>query len=247
MWQHHRIACITYHKHPADKWQQEEFSPHVIHLSNGETPTQLLAQRGSWIGTGPDALWVKEVRKLTASGHQVSLIGTAYAIEPGTMAAGLFSRWCQENYFRYAMQHFAIDLLGEYKTGPLHDTTRVINPAWRELERTRNALENKLRTRRARFAANDHHPPAADAKNHVRREQQQAVLLEEILAREAELADIKERKKQTPHHINWAELPEEERFNQPLLGRKRLMDAVRMIAYRAETALCGLRDPDPGK
>ena len=86
----------------------------------------------------------------------------------------------------------------------------------------------------------ENHPPADDAKNHARWEQQQAELLEEILAREAELADIKERKKQTPHHINWAELPEEERFNQPLLGRKRLMDAVRMIAYRAETALCGL-------
>lgn len=139
------------------------------------------------------------------------------------------------------MQHFAIDLLGEYKTGPLHDTTRVINLAWRELERTRNSLENKLRYRRARFAEHSLHPlPVDDAKKHARRERQQAELLEEILAREAELAEIKERKKQTPHYINWADLPEAERFEQPMLGRKRLMDAVSMIAYRAETALCGL-------
>jgi hypothetical protein len=241
MWKNHRIACITYHKHPADPWALEEFAPHEVHLSNGETPTLLLAQRGSWVGTKTAALWVKEVRKLTASGHQVSLIGTAYTMEPGQMAGGLFSRWCQENYFRYAMQHFAIDLLGEYKTEPLHDTARVINPAWRELERTRNSLENKLRYRRARFAAQEHHPiPAEDEKKHARRERQQAELHEEILAREAELAAIKERKKQTPHYITWADLPEAERFHQPVLGRKRLMDAVRMIAYRAETALCGL-------
>jgi transposase len=241
MWQNHRIACITYHKHPDGQWPQEEFAPHDVHLSNGEIPTLLLAQRGSWVGTGTDALWLKEVRKLTSSGHQVSLIGTAYRMEPDQMAGGLFSRWCQENYFRYAMQHFAIDLLGEYKTEPLHDTTRVINPAWRELERTRNALESKLRYRRARFAEYSLHPlPVDDAKKHARRERQQAELLEEILAREAELAEIKEHKKQTPHYINWADLSEAERFEQPMLGRKRLMDAVRMIAYRAETALCGL-------
>jgi hypothetical protein len=55
---------------------------------------------------------------------------------------------------------------------------------------------------------------------------------------EAELSAIKERKKQTSHHITWEELPEQDRFRKPMLGRKRLVDAVRMIAYRAETAMC---------
>ena len=36
------------------------------------------------------------------------------------------------------MQHFEIDLLGEYKTSPLHDAGQVINPAWREFERQRS-------------------------------------------------------------------------------------------------------------
>ena len=93
--------------------------------------TMRLAERGSLVGSGADAIWMKEVRKLTAGGHQVSLVGTAYQLEPAELAAALFSRWCQENYFRYMMQHFAIDLLGEYETTPLHDTERVINPAWR--------------------------------------------------------------------------------------------------------------------
>ena len=30
------------------------------------------------VGSRSDGLWVREVRKLTASGHQVSLISTAY-------------------------------------------------------------------------------------------------------------------------------------------------------------------------
>jgi hypothetical protein len=251
MWDRHRIACITYHKHPQGTWAAEEFSDQQLNLSNGESVTLRLAERGSWVGSGKDALWLKEVRKLTESGRQVSLVGTAYGLAAGPMATGLFSRWCQENYFRYATQHFAIDLLGEYKTGPLHDTARVINPVWRELERQRATLESKLRHRRARFAAASIDPPAAQddntsaqperkARSQARRELQQAELLEEIQSMEVELAKVKADKKQTPHHIQWAGLPEADRFEQPLLGRKRLKDAVGMIAYRAETALCGL-------
>ena len=51
---------------------------------------------------------------------------------------------------------------------------------------------------------------------------------------------MKEKLKQTPHHIEWKDLPEAEKFNRLLPGRKRLLDAVRMIAYRAETAMVPL-------
>jgi hypothetical protein len=184
---------------------------------------------------------MKEVRKLTENAHQVSLIGTAYQLEPGELAAALFSRWCQENFFRYSMQHFDIDALGEYETTPLHATEKVINPAWRHLERQRNALENKLRYRRARYAELTLHAiDAAEEKKYRQAERRKAELLEEITAMEARLDDLKARKKNTLHHIAWAELSEADRFEKPMLGRKRLLDAVRMIAYRAETALCSL-------
>ena len=241
MWEEHRIACITYHKHPGSPWEEAQFIEREITLSSGEQVTMRLAERGSLVGGGADAIWMKEVRKLTQSGHQVSLIGTAYQLEPDELAAALFSRWCQENFFRYSMQHFDIDLLGEYKTTPLHDTEKVINPAWRELERQRNALENKLRYRRARYAELSLHViDGSEEKKYRQRERQKAELLEEIMSMEAQLAEVKARKKQTPHHIAWEQLDEADRFEKPILGRKRLLDAVRMIAYRAETALCSL-------
>lgn len=241
MWNEHRIACITYHKHPTSPWEEAEFGGREFPLSSGEKVTMPLAERGSLVGSGADAIWMKEVRKLTAGGHQVSLVGTAYKMEPDEQAAALFSRWCQENYFRYAMQHFEIDLLGAYKTSPLHDTERVINPAWRQLERQRNALENKLRYRRARFAELSLRTiDNTEDKKYRQRERQIAELLEEITAMEAQLDDVKAWKKKTQHHITWAELDEADRFEKPLLGRKRLLDAVHMIAYRAETALCSL-------
>jgi hypothetical protein len=47
MWETHRIACITYHKHPHGTWAAEEFSDHQRNLPNGESVTLRLAERGS--------------------------------------------------------------------------------------------------------------------------------------------------------------------------------------------------------
>jgi len=51
---------------------------------------------------------------------------------------------------------------------------------------------------------------------------------------------LKAQLKQTPKHITWSELEDKDKFHRLLPGRKRLMDTVRMIAYRAETAMAGL-------
>ena len=45
-------------------------------------------------------------------------------------AAQLFSRWSQENFLRYMMQHYAIDLLNEYRTEEIPETKRpVVTPS----------------------------------------------------------------------------------------------------------------------
>ena len=243
LWQQHRIACITYHKHPATNWPESEFAQQTFAMPNGEQVTMKLAERGSWIGGGKEALWVKEARKLTDQGHQVSVISTAYGLEAFELGGRMFTRWCQENFFRYMMQHFAIDLLSDYKKEPLHDTATVVNPLWRQWERKRNSLENKLRYRQARFTQWSLHTiPASKPKRYRKHEEKKARLLEEIQQLEAELVQVKATRQQTPKHIPWKDLPEQDRFDQPCLGRKRLMDAVRMIAYRAETAMCSLLD-----
>jgi len=41
------------------------------------------------------------VRKLTDSGHQTSLISTAFDLPHTQLAGRMFSRWCQENFFNY--------------------------------------------------------------------------------------------------------------------------------------------------
>ena len=159
MWTKHRIACITYHKHPKEPWPEARFVETQVTLPNGEQASLKLAEMGSWIGDRKNGLWVREVRKLTTSGHQVSLISSAYGQVAMTDAAALFSRWSQENFFRYMMEHYAIDLLSEHRTEEIPGTNRpVVNPSWRALDSRFRSLKGKLQQRQAHFAAHVLHP-----------------------------------------------------------------------------------------
>lgn len=239
MWQAHRIACITYHKYPKDDWPSAEFSEVSTTMPQGGVVRMNLAERGSRVG-GRDGLWVREVRKLTSSGHQTSLISTAYGRDALQDAVALFSRWCQENFFRYMMEHFAIDALSEYETEEIPATNRpVVNPAWRPLDRQCRSVKGKLTQRQARFAALTL-KSEADESAAAKWQQQKADLREQIEQLEHELDSLKEQLKSTPHHLQWEAYPDDAKFERLAPSRKRLTDTVKLVAYRSETAMSGL-------
>jgi hypothetical protein len=184
---------------------------------------------------------MREVRKLTQSGHQVSLISTAFDLPHTQISAYLFTRWCQENFLRYMKQHFALELLTEYSTEPLPDSLRVVNPKWRDLNKQRHSLQGKLNRRNSLFAAWTLHPQLESHRRRFRTwTQRKAELLEEIQHYETELAQLKHQLADTPHYLRWDQLPEEQRFQRLAPSRRHLIDTVRMIAYRAESAMVPL-------
>jgi hypothetical protein len=240
MWRAHRIACITYHKYPKDDWPTAEFAEIETTLPGGELVTLKLAERGTWIGDRKSGLWVREIRKLATNGHQVSLISTAFGQSALQDAVRLFSRWCQENFFRYMMEHFAIDLLNEYGTEEIPETNRpVVNPKWRALDQRRRSVKSKLTQRQARFAALTLHPESDECEQ-ANWEKRKAELVEEIEQFETEMTEINDQLKSTPHHLAWDKLPEADKFQRLAPSRKQLVDTVKMIAYRAETALASI-------
>jgi hypothetical protein len=240
MWTQHRIACITYHKFPKEAWPEACFAETPFTLPQGEQASMKLAERGSWIGDRKHGLWVREVRKLTTSGHQVSLISSAYGQVAVADVAALFSRWSQENFFRYMREHFALDLLSEHRTEEIPGTNRpVINPPWRALDSRCRSLQGQLQQRQAQFAAHVLQPEP-DAADVLKWEQRQSELLEAVQQLEHELQEVKEQRRQTPQHIAWEELPHESKFQRLAPSRKRLIDTVKLIAYRAETALTAI-------
>ncbi|MBI2479711.1 MAG: hypothetical protein HYV60_14090 [Planctomycetia bacterium] len=72
-----------------ESWREEEFVETQVTLPCGETVSLKLAERGSWIRDKKNDLWVREIRKFNASGHQTSLISRDYHQLAVPDAAGL--------------------------------------------------------------------------------------------------------------------------------------------------------------
>ncbi|MGH9624870.1 MAG: putative transposase [Bryobacteraceae bacterium] len=231
-----RIACQTYHKYPRENWPVEEFTHQVVRLAHGESVRMQLAERGTRLGNG---MWVREIRKRTETGHQVSILSTHYEADMNSIAAHMFARWSQENFFQYMMQHFAIDRLGDYQTGAADETAKVVNPAYRKLQGEIKSKAGKLSRKLAEFGALSM-PADLEAHSAARHEQAQGKLREEIEFLEKDLATLKAQRKETDPHVRWVDLPEPERFVPLAPTRKQFLNTIKMIVYRAETAMASL-------
>ena len=215
MWDQ-RIACQTYHKYLSEDWPVSEFAEQVVELPHGESVRMPLAERGTRLGKD---VWVREIRKLTDTGHQVSILSTNFQ-------AGMTS----------IMQHLAIDRLVDYQTGTADETAQVVNPAYRKLEQEIKSKVGKRGRKLAQFGALTM-PADSEVQQVAAFEQAKGQLQEEIEFLEKDLAKFQAERKQTPHHVSWIDLPEAERFVPLAPTRKRFLDTIKMIAYRAESAL----------
>jgi len=66
--------------------------------------------------------------------RQIAIVNTEWAATPAEIAGPQFGRWYQENYFKYAREHFDLDRLINYQLSPIDETTKGINPVWRKLD-----------------------------------------------------------------------------------------------------------------
>lgn len=231
-----RIACLSYNKFPGADWPEEEFQPHAVRLQAGNVIEMKLAERGVFLG---QELWVREIRKMTESGHQTSIISTDYTNDCGPVSAAMFARWSQENFFGYMRQHYNLDRLADYSTEDISDTTRLVNPQYRELDGEVRKAVGQLNRKHKEFGAimlsGTIEPDLVEAY-----QQKKAELQEEIAMLEKTLEDQKACRKATPKHVVMADLPEEDRFRRLGTRGKYFIDTIKMTAYRAETAMAGI-------
>jgi hypothetical protein len=231
-----RIAILTYHKFPKDDWRSEEFAAHSVELAGGEAVTMKLAERGTQLS---NKLWLREIRKLTDSGHQTSILTTNFQAPMTLLAASLFARWSQENFFRYMREHYSLDRLIEYGTEPIPDAILVVNPAWRKLDSQLRSKTGRRHRLAAQFGALALSEDPAEAEVQVF-QQRKGHWQEEIQVLDAEVDDLKQLRKKTEHHIPVKSLQEEDRFTRLRTERKHFIDTLKMIAYRAETSMASL-------
>ena len=70
-----------------------EFAEQGVERAPGESVRMPLAERGTRLGKH---VWVREIRKLTGTGHQVSILSTNCEASMSGIAGPMFARWWQE-------------------------------------------------------------------------------------------------------------------------------------------------------
>lgn len=233
LWQQ-RIACYTYRKYVNDKWPESEFTRQRVLMPGGEKLNINLAERGIYYKK--EKIWVREIRKLTESGHQTALITTDYFNDMAQIGGRMFARWSQENFFKYMMEHYGIDRLIQHGVEKMDETVKLVNPVYRQLDSrvrsSRATLARKTRTYGELIfeAEIDEHTVA-------RYTEKKSVLREEIEALTKDLETLKGERKQTDKHVLYSDLPKSEQFKKLKSRGKQFVDTIKMIAYRAETAM----------
>lgn len=231
-----RIAILSYRKFAGEDWPAEEFTSREVKLVGSETVWMPLAERETVLSNG---LAVREIRKRNETGHQVPIVTTNRVMESERLAAAMFARWSQENYFRYMRQHFGLDRLVEYAVGEVPATVSVVNPARRQLDTTIRTLTARITRDRAQFASMSMTSPM-EPEPMDRYETQKAQRHQKITDLQSELDKLKAERKPLPKRVAIGDLPEADRFQRLLPERKHFLDTIKMIAYRAETAMASV-------
>jgi prepilin-type processing-associated H-X9-DG protein len=172
------------------------------------------------------------VRLDPATGHQTQIITTRTDPDPGPIAHAMFSRWRQENFFRYMRAHYDLDALDTYTTTGDDPDRSVPNPARTAANRATALAAANIET----VLADAGRARLAHATNTERLTHAQA----EGDARAAH-RDLQTAARAIPARIPIGELhPDAARLDPE---RKRIHDAIRIATYNAESALARLLAP----
>ncbi|MHB1890187.1 MAG: putative transposase [Acidimicrobiales bacterium] len=170
------------------------------------------------------------VRLDEATGHQTQIITTKDDPDPALLAHAMFSRWREENFFRYMRAHYALDALDAYETLPDDLTRLVANPARRGAARHVKEAASSIATAQTYRAQASLEGVSPNQE-----------LIDAYAAAQTELQSRKAAAKAIPAKVPLGALrPDAVRID---VERKRIMDAIRMATYNAESALARLLAP----
>jgi hypothetical protein len=228
-WQALGFDVLTYRKGKQSRWQARFFAE-VEGVVDGRKVVYQLAERRVRLSNG---LRVREVRRLTDTSHQTAVITTNERLSTFDVAYRMFSRWRQENFFRYMRHEFDLDHLCTYDVDPADPKRLVPHPERQKLERqikTAQTAVGQLVGRRGNLK------PGATLRVKGRTLDEDDV--DQLLRqREDDIKHLKQRRDALPKQVPLDEVLDPEEIVQLERERKLLTDAFKMIAYRAESQL----------
>ncbi len=126
-----------------DQWDEQVFGSHTIHIDGNQTSMEL-AEKPVTL----NKVAMREVRRRSAD-HQTSVITTNKKLSLQMVAFYMFSRWTQENFFRYMRQDYDFDRMLQYAVQQLDSEITVNNPAYNKLTYRIKKIREKMHRRKA--------------------------------------------------------------------------------------------------
>lgn len=232
LWEKYKIAIITYRKNVKDKWPDESFESIDVEVMQQNINMQLCE-----LGTQLGRCWFREIRRLAGDGHQTAIITTHPTLKIQSIAGRMFARWSQENFFRYLIQDYDFDKIVSFGTEPVDPEKEIVNPEYRKLCHQLKKLREKIRRIEARFypllqLAIDQ--PIDELPAISRKQAGYKEKIEDLRKQEETL--LLQRSQVKPR-MKVIQMPEQKRYNKLKTESKLLMNVIRMICYRAESAV----------
>jgi transposase len=179
-------------------------------------------------------LWMREVRVLRDDGRQTAIFTNRQDLAAVMVAYRMFSRWRQENYFKYMDEEFALDALLEYGAEDVAETTDRRNPQWLRL--TRRLKESRAEVARLQSELGKEAAANQEATRPTMRgfKIAHAGLRAQLRKAETKIQRLLEQRQKTPKRIPATDL-------KTLKTEKKLLaDVIKMAAYQVETELWGM-------
>ncbi len=231
LWKEYRVAVITYRKNTKDLWDEKDFTKD-IYEKGGKTQTMEIAEKTITL----NGFEFREIRKNNSDKHQTSIITTNKKLNTKTIAIKMFSRWTQENFFKYLKENYDMDKISYNIVNLIDDEVVVVNPIHSKLTYKIKKIKEKINRRKLKLyeliKENVQTQLDSETDKNFRK---QSELKEEIQILETEHQElIQERKKHT-YHIKIKEMDQSIRYNKLDEESKLFQNVIKMICYRAET------------
>ncbi len=235
LWEQHRIAVVTYRKNVKEKWAEDQFQTVDTKVLD-QCVTMLLYEQKTELG----GYSFREIRRLSGDGHQTAIITTHPTLPIADIAGRMFGRWSQENFFRYLIADYDFDKMIQFGVETIDPGKKVVNPEYRKINHRIKKLREKIGRLEAKF-----YPLAQQAMeqdiDQIPIITQKQIEYKEMLDRyKQQEVEWIEKRKQYPPKITLKEMPEQIRYNKLKTESKILINVIKMICYRAESAVASL-------
>lgn len=146
LWSKFRVAVVTYRKNVPDKWTDSDFTEHQIDIDSNKVKMELCEKE-----IEIDNVKLREVRKKNNDSHQTSIVTTNKKLSPINIAIRMFSRWTQENFFKYLRNEYGLDHIVHYLINEINPDFKVVNPLHRKLTNKLKAIREKISRKMAKL------------------------------------------------------------------------------------------------